>query len=177
MHSFGRSFGLRKSDEDLQSGAEGGFRVPLTGTFLQGDLVEIDAASPGYLKKSADGAPLVPGVRGLVLQYDQLFKTPGVTGPRVYTDRSLSQVINGELAVILTGAGIKAWVRNLAAVTASAGHLGWAAETRCTATGIALADMVKWDGDKYVKTSTAAEAIGQVTGEISATGFAFVLNA
>lgn len=176
MHNLGDSFGFRRSEESLWTGAEGGFKVPASGTFLQGDLVEIDPASPGYLKKSAANAPLIPGFRGLLVQTDQLFVSAGLTRPEIYNTRDLSAVVNDAYAVIATGAGLKVWVKNLLAVT-GAGRRNYAAETRCDVTGIVLGDLVAWDGSKYVETATAANAVGRVTGEITASGFTFVLNA
>lgn len=177
MHNLGDSFGFRRSDESLFSGAEGGFKVPAGATgWKQGDLVTIDPANPGYLKLAAANSPLVPGVTGLLVQYDQLFVTAGLTRDVVHNTRDLSEIVPGAPAVIATGAGLKVWVKNLAAVT-GAGRRNYSTETRCTATGIAVGDKIAWDGSKYVETATAAATIGTVTGEISSAGFTFVLNA
>lgn len=175
MHSLGDSFGFRRSDEDLHSGAEANFKVPTTGTFLQGDVVEIDPANPGYLKKSATDLPLVPGVRGLLVQYGQLFITPGLTRPLVFNTRDLSTVINDAAAVIVTGAGIKVWVKNLTAVTGVAGRRSYAAETRVTLAGLAVGDLVQWDGSKFIEATAPANAVGTVT-KVTSTGVEFTLN-
>lgn len=177
MHNLGDSFGFRRSDESLWSGAEGGFKVPADATdWKQGDLVTIDPANPGYLKLADAGAALVPGVTGLLVQYDQLFVSAGLTRDVVYNTRDLGAIVPGAPAVIATGAGLKVWVKNLAAVTGS-GRRNYPAETRCVATGIALGDSVSWDGAKYVETADTAAVIGTVTGEITSAGFTFVLNA
>lgn len=177
MHNLGDSFGFRRSDESLWSGAEGGFKVPADATdWKQGDLVTIDPANPGYLKLAAAGALLVPGVTGLVVQYDQLFISAGLTRNEVYNTRDLGVIVAGAPAVIATGAGLKVWVKNLAAVTGS-GRRAYPAETRCTATSIAVGDKISWDGAKYVETTDPTKTIGTVTGEITSAGFTFVLNA
>ena len=176
MHNLGDSFGFRRSDETLWSGAEGGFKVPADANWKQGDLVTIDPANPGYLKLAAAGALLVPGVTGLVVQYDQLFISAGLTRNEVYNTRDLGVIVAGAPAVIATGAGLKVWVKNLAAVTAS-GRRAYPAETRCTATSIAVGDKISWDGAKYVETTDPTKTIGTVTGEITSAGFTFVLNA
>jgi hypothetical protein len=177
MHNLGDSFGFRRSDEILWSGAEGGFKTPVGVTLLQGDMVEIDPASPGYLKKSLTNLPLVPGVRGLLVQYDQLFVESGLTRPVIFNTRDLSTTIEDTYAVIATGAGLKVWVKNLAAVTTGA-RRHYSAETRCTVASVAVGDLIGWDGSKFVEvTSPITVAIGTVTGEVTASGFTFTLNA
>lgn len=175
MHNLGDSFGFRRSDEILHSGAEANFKVPVSGAFLQGDLVEIDPASPGYLKKSATDKPLVPGVRGLLVQYGQLRIEPGLTGTVVFNTRDLSKVVNDAPAVIVTGAGIKVWVKNLASVSAP-GRRAYSAETRVTLASLAVGDLVQWDGSKFVEATAPANAIGTVT-KVTSSGAEFTLNA
>jgi hypothetical protein len=175
MHNLGDSFGFRRSDEILHSGAEANFKVPVSGTFLQGDVVEIDPASPGYLKKSATDLPLVPGVRGLLVQYGQLRVSPGLTRSEIFNTRDLSAVINDAPAVIVTGGGIKVWVKNLAAQTGVAGKRNYAAETRVTLSGLAVGDLVQWDGSKFIEATAPANAIGTVT-KVTSSGVEFTLN-
>jgi hypothetical protein len=174
MHNLGDSFGFRRSDEDLHSGAEANFKVPVSGTFLQGDVVEIDPASPGYLKKSATDLPLVPGVRGLLVQYGLLRVSVGLVGQEIFNTRDLSKVFNDAPAVIVTGAGLKVWVKNLAAVT-TAGRRPYSAETRVTLAGLAVGDLVQWDGSKFIEATAPANAIGTVT-KVTSTGAEFTLN-
>lgn len=174
MHNFGDSFGFRRSDEILHSGAEANLKTPTTGTFLQGDLVEIDAANPGYVKRSAANAPLIPGVRGLLVQYGELRNEPGLTGTVVFNTRDLSQVVNDRQMVIVTGAGIKVWVKNLDAVS-TAGRRAYAAETRVTLTAMVVGDLVAWDGTRFARTIDPAAAIGTVT-KVTATGAEFTLK-
>lgn len=181
MHSLGDSFGFRRSDEDLHSGAESNFKVPATQVaeeqvYLQGDLVEIDSASPGYVVRSAADAPLVPGVRGLLVQYGQLLVSAGLTRNTIFQTRDLSEVVLDAPTVIVTGAGIKVWVKNLDAVAAGTGRRTYAAEERCDTASVTLGSLVKWDGNKFVHTTDADKAVGTVT-SVTADGFEFVLNA
>lgn len=174
MHNFGDSFGFRRSDEILHSGAEANLKVPTTGTFLQGEVVELDPANPGYVKRSATDLPLVPGIRGLLVQYGQLRLEPGLVGQVIFNTRDLSRVVNDAATVVVTGAGIKVWVKNLAAVTAGGGRRTYGAETRVTLAGLAIGDWVKWDGTKFVE-GLEANAIGTVT-KVTADGVEFTLN-
>ena len=199
MHNLGDSFGFRRSYEDFWSGAEGGYKLPLDpaggnvlSNLLQGDLVTVDltttTVSPtmnGALKKAPADTVLVPGFTGLVVQYDQLFISAGLTRPVIFQTRDLSQLIPNTYAVIATGAGLKVWVRNLPAVTGP-NRRNYPAETRCALTGesgavAAPGALVAWDGAKYVPTTNEAHAIGTITGEVYTTaggeGFTFVLNA
>jgi hypothetical protein len=175
MHNFGDSFGFRRSDEILHSGAEANLKVPATGTFLQGDVVELDPANPGYVKKSAANAPLVPGIRGLLVQYGELRNEPGLTRNVIHNTRDLSAVVNDAQTVVVTGAGIKVWVKNLAQVTAGSGRRAYAAEDRITLASLVLGDLVAWTGTKFARTTDAAAAIGTVT-KVTATGAEFTLN-
>ena len=65
--NYGNNFGFRRS-ADLE--IEGRQKVPATGTFRQGTLVQIDPAAPGYLKACAAGAVGKGGYIGLLIQED-----------------------------------------------------------------------------------------------------------
>lgn len=182
MRNFGDSFGFRRLTDDFMSGAEGGFKVLTGASLLQGDLVEIDPAHPGYLVKSASGAVLVPGFRGILVQRDEMLD-PKLNRLPVVNTRDLSQIVPERHAIIMTGAGIKVWYKNLAADTRT-GYRNYAAETRLDLTGIVVGSTVGWDGSKYVATRAASQgvtaipAIGTVTlVESDGSGFEFTLNA
>lgn len=157
---YGLCFGFRRSDESMRSGNEGRLKVPATGDYFQGDLVEFDPANPGYLKHSADAAPIEPGFRGLLIQEEGWDTSIYEAAPGDSFTRGT--VRNGRLASIWTGAGLKVWLKNLAAQTRADGRV-IDARTIVTATGTVIGDMLKWDGAKYVETATAAEAVARVT--------------
>lgn len=163
---YGLNFGFRRSDETMRSGNEGRQKVPATGTFLQGDLVELDPANPGFIKKSAAGAPIEPGFRGLLIQeegWDQSIYSapPGDSFTR-------GTVRNGRLCSIWTGAGLKIWLKNTAAQTRADGRV-IAARTAVTAVALAIGDLVEWDGAKFVEATgiddaaKTARAVGRCT--------------
>lgn len=177
MHSFGNSFGFRRSAEFLHSGPQTA-RIPSTlTTLLQGDLVTLDPASGDtatglggyYLKKAAANSPIVPGVTGLLVQYEEFITSDEITRTGILNTRDLSRTRAGQLANIVTGAGIKIWLNNLTADTRT-GYKQYSAETRVTLTGIAVGDTVGWDGSVYVKTTDATRVVGTVTRLLGTTG-------
>lgn len=159
--NYGYNFGFRRSDESMRSGTEGRQRVPAAGSFRIGDLVELDAAAPGFIKKSAAGAPLIPGFRGLLIQEDAW--DVGVHDNQVLLTQDLDVVRNGALCAIWTGAGIKVWLRNTDAVANPGQRARAAREIVAGAADIAVGDYLGWDGDNFVETAVAAERIAIVT--------------
>lgn len=180
MHNFGDSFGFRRSSEYLWSGPESRFRVPVAATaatyWLQGNVVTIDPAAPGYLKIAADNDPIIPGVTGLLIQYDRFITPDGFTTFPDTRTRDLSRVVPGLLANIVTGAGIKVWVKNLDAVVASTTRKGYDAEARVDLTSVDVGDYIGWSGTDFEVKATAATAIGTVT-SVTTTGCEFTLLA
>ena len=150
MSDYGQNFGFRRSDEHLRSGNEGRFRVPKTGVFKQGDLVTIDTANPGYVKKADANANLEPGFTGILIQEEvHLLPSPA--------NKAKDTVVNRNLCSIWTGAGLKIWLRNTA-------------DRTIVAPDLAVGDHVEWDGAKYVKSTDPG--IGRVTA--AAAGYAEV---
>lgn len=180
MHCFGDSFGFRRSSEYLWSGPESRFRIPTTATaatyWLQGNVVTLDPDNAGELKIAADDAPIVPGVTGLLIQYDRFISPDNFTTFPVTRTRDLSQVKPGLLANVVTGAGIKVWVKNLDAVAASATRKGYDAEVRVDLTGLVVGSYIGWSGTDFEVKATAATAIGTVTA-VTSTGCEFTLLA
>lgn len=163
---YGLNFGFRRSDETMRSGNEGRQKVPAAGTFHQGDLVELDPANPGFIKMSAAGAPIEPGFRGLLIQEEGWDASIYEAAPGDSFTRGL--VRNGRLCSIWTGAGLKIWLKNTAAQTRADGRAIEAREV-ITETGLAIGDLVEWDGAKFVEATgaddaaKAARAVGRAT--------------
>jgi hypothetical protein len=157
---YGLSFGFRRSDESMRSGTEGRLKVPAAGTFFQGDLVTFDPANPGFLKKAAANDPILAGYTGLLIQEEGWDASIYEAGPGDSYTRG--RVRNGRLAAIWTGAGIKVWMKNVGASTRADGR-SITERTILTATGLAVGDLLAWDGAKYVETGSADAAVGRVT--------------
>jgi len=157
---YGLNFGFRRSDESVRS-SEGRLRTPATGAvLLQGTLVTIDPANPGFLKVAAANAPVVPGVTGLLVQEE--FDRSIYESDRV-DSFVLGLTKKNRLSVITTGAGTKFWLANTAAQNRADGR-SIAAVTMFSATGIALGDSIGWDGAKYVKADgTTVKPVATVT--------------
>lgn len=157
---YGLNFGFRRSDETMRSGNEGRQKVPATGTFYQGDVVELDPANPGFIKKSAADAPIAVGFRGLLIQEEGW--DAGIYEAAPGDSFTRGRVRNGRLCSIWTGGGLKIWLKNTAGSTRADGRV-IAARTVLTAAGLVIGEFLKWDGSKFVETATEAEAFARVT--------------
>lgn len=158
MATYGRNFGFRRSGGDAAT-REGRYRVPESGDFFQGDLVTIDYANPGYLKKAPAGAAIVPGVTGLLVQefeLDSIYE-PG-RGLSNIDSNFRGKAKNGYLATIWSGPGVKIWLRNTAAKTRPDGHTV-GARTVVNLASVAEGDALEWTGSAWQKKNSGAEAL------------------
>jgi hypothetical protein len=149
MSDYGKNFGFRRSEPAVREGRLG---VPATGDFLQGDIVTYDPAAPGKLKRAAAGAPVVGGFTGLLIQEEGW--DVSVFGAQVHDSNNKGKALNGKPAVLMTGAGLKVWLKN----TAEVNYHGrvFPAVTRVNLTGVAIGDELQWTGSAYAKKSTGA---------------------
>lgn len=167
MNNYGKSFGFRRT---YRYQVESRFRVPADAEWLQGDLVKIDpAASTDLLALAEDGDTLIPGVVGLLIQNERYVTPDDITEGPYVTTRDLSRVKAGQLANIRTGAGVKIWLKNLAADTRS-GHKQYDAETRVTLASIVKGSYLKWDGSVYEVGTDETDSIAVVTKVITGVG-------
>lgn len=144
---YGLNFGFRRSDESMAT-REGRYKTPATGTALRmGTAVEIDGATPGYMKQSAANAAPVTGLRGLLVQEEShIFGVFDVLGHDSY-DLGVAKL--DQLSVIWAGVGTKVWFKNTPAY--SRGARSKPAVTMVDLTGVAVGDSLGWDGAKWVK--------------------------
>lgn len=166
---YGLNFGFRRSDESMAT-REGRFKTPATGNALRiGTVVELDAATPGYLKQSATNPAPVSGLRGLLVQEEShitgLFDMVG------HDSYDLGLAKLDQLSVMWAGVGTKVWFRNTAAYS-RAGRTK-PAVTIVDLTGVAVGDQLAWDGAKYIKTNgtTLTNGLLTVTAVSTATGY------
>lgn len=151
MSNYGLNFGFRRSGGD-SAVREGRFRVPKTGTFRQGEIVTIDPAAPGFVKKAAAGAAIVPGVTGLLIQHDAWQESIYEAGE--VDSHGKGGVRGGNLCTIWAGQGEKIWLKNTAEQPNRWDGRSIPARTVITATGLVIGDDLEWDGDKFVKASS-----------------------
>lgn len=149
MSDYGKNFGFRRSEPSYREGRLG---VPDTGDFLQGDLVTLDPANPGKLKRAAAGDPVVGGYTGLLIQEEGW--DVSTFGAQVVDSNNKGKVLNGKQAVIMTGAGLKIWLRNTDATTYHG--RSFPAVERFVATGVDLGDELEWNGTKYAVKASGA---------------------
>jgi hypothetical protein len=144
---YGRNFGFRRSDESVRT-SEGRFKTPVGSALKLGSAVEIDPASPGYLKQSAANAAPVPGKSGLLVQEEEFIRgTYDVVGFDSY-DKGLA--LPDKLSVITFGSGTKVWYQNTGSETRADGR-SISARTMATLTSVAVGDRLGWDGSKWVE--------------------------
>lgn len=152
MSDYGKNFGFRRSEPSYREGRLG---VPDTGDFRQGDLVTLDPDEPGKLKHAEAGDPVVGGYTGLLIQEEGW--DVSTFGVPVVDSNNKGVVLNGKQAVIMTGAGLKIWLRN----TDEVSYHGrtFPAVERFDDTGVALGGELEWDGEKYVAGGTGAAVL------------------
>jgi hypothetical protein len=145
---YGLNFGFRRSDESMAI-AEGRFKTPAGGSALKlGTAVEIDAATPGYVKTSATATTPVGGIHGLLVQEDShLFDYYA----RDWKDTAdLGLAVKNTLCIIRGGAGTKVWLRNTPETTSGDGTVT-AAVTMFTQGSIAVGEGLTWNGTLWVE--------------------------
>lgn len=151
---YGLNFGFRRSDSQIRL-AEGGYRTPTGTALLQGTAVEIDYATPGYLKVPAANATLRVGESGLLIQEEQQFFS--IYESEIYTSERLGKTKPGVLSVMTSGAGVKVWFKNTAVVNQIDGHT-IPAVTLVNMTGMANGAYLGWNGTQWAVTAVAAQA-------------------
>ena len=160
---YGLNFGFRRSDESMAT-REGRFKTPVAGNpLLQGSAVELDPATPGYLKASAASAPPMTGLRGLLVQEEShilssvFAPTPGLGHDSI----DLGFCKKDQLSVMWAGVGTKVWFKNTVAY--SRGTRSKAAVDIVDLTGVVVGDNLGWNGTKW------AEAAGLPTAWLTVT--------
>lgn len=164
---YGLNFGFRRSGESM-SVREGRFQVPATGAFIQGDLVMVDAANAGLLKKAPSNTGPNTGIVGLLIQedanmFDSIYNRIGPGN--LHDSYDLGRIILGKLAIIWSGAGLKIWLRNTVDATRPDGtDIPAVTKFDFTTHAVVMGDPVGWDGTKFVAISGGVSAVlGTVT--------------
>lgn len=109
--AYTRNFGMRSFENIVRDGR---FRVPATGTPLViGSPVQVDPATPGYLKQAAAAA--VKNYLSGVLIFEHIQYKGVDTQLVTNSDVPFNSVPLGQYAQIVHGPGAKVWFRNTAA--------------------------------------------------------------
>lgn len=170
MSDYGLNFGFLRSDESSRSAAEGRFKTPVGSALLLGTMVEIDPASPGYLKQSAINAAVITGYCGLLLQELEWDRSIYESGADAVDSFMKGVAKPNKLAVITSGPGTKVWFKNTSGVTRADGRV-ISAVTMFTAAGLAVGDNLGWDGSKWVESDgTTIPHVMKITAFDSAKG-------
>jgi hypothetical protein len=149
---YGLNFGFRRSDESMAI-AEGRFKTPVGGSALKhGTAVEIDPATPGYVKASAASTTPVGGFHGLLVQEDSHLFDYYARDWKDSADLGVSK--KNTLCIIRSGAGTKVWFKNTAQTTSGDGTVTGAV-AMFTQGSIAVGDLLTWNGTVWVETASA----------------------
>ncbi len=165
---YGLNFGFRRSDEVVRV-SEGRFKTPASGPALMlGTAVQIDSATPGYLKACATDAPLITGFSGLLVQEEIHFR--GLYELQQIDSFSLGVAKLNRLSVITSGPGVKVWFKNTA-LQARADGRSISAVNIWVTTGVGVGDYLGWNGTAWAKTTTAAAQWMVVTSVNAGNGY------
>lgn len=172
---YGLNFGFRRSDESMAT-REGRFKTPAGGTaLLLGTAVQIDAATPGYLKQCAANPAPFSGLHGLLVQEENhlgdVFSAVPYLGHDSY---DLGTAKKDQLSVMWAGVGTKIWLRNTLAY--SRGNRSKAAVTMVTLAGLAVGEKLGWDGSKWVEADGTTIPIWMAVTSVSSDGCEAVLT-
>lgn len=166
---YGLNFGFRRSDESLRV-SEGRFKTPTgeAGIILLGTCVEINPdetdgpLGSGRLRQAAAGALPRPGICGLLLQEEIMFRS-------LYEFEQVDsfQVNKSKpdaLSVITNGPGVKVWFRNTPQQNRADGRV-IEAVTIVDLTGVSVGTQLGWDGTTWsaVAPADAAQAHMEAT--------------
>lgn len=165
---YGRNFGFRRSDESYRI-SEGRFRTPKTGAvLLQGTCVEIDPASPGYLRVAAANAKPRPGICGMLVQeeFDR-----SIYGAEGFDSYDLNVTKRDRLSVITNGAGVKVWFKNTAAETRADGRAISAVTMVTGVNSLAVGELLGWNGTTWAEQADPDLAHFEVTEVNASTGY------
>ena len=160
---YGLNFGFRRSDESMAT-REGRFKTPAAGNpLLIGTAVEIDPATPGYLKASAAAADAVSGLRGILVQEEShlgsIFQL-GADFNGGHDSLDLGVAKKDQLSVMWAGVGTKVWFKNTPAY--SRGTRSKDAVDIVDLAGVTVGGSLGWDGTKWIG-ATGADAWMTVT--------------
>lgn len=151
---YGLNFGFRRSDESMAT-REGRHKTPKAGNQLrQGIAVELDPATPGYLKVCAADAPPVSGLRGVLVQEESHIGSVFDGSTYGHDSLDLGLCKRDQLSVMWAGVGTKFWFRNTDAY--ARGDRNRDAVEMVTEGGLVVGDQIGWDGAKWVEKAGAA---------------------
>lgn len=170
---YGLNFGFLRSNEGTRW-AEGRFSTPAGSALQLGTVVEIDAATPGYLKQSAAAVGANPGVVGVLVQELANDRSIYESNMEMLDSFQTGVAKADRLSVITGGAGVKIWVKNTTGETRADGRV---VPSVTMHSGLnAVGQAAGWDGAKWVVATAAADTLGTVT-HVDGDRVEIVLNA
>jgi hypothetical protein len=171
---YGLNFGFLRSDETVRW-AEGRFKTPAGSSLLIGSVVEINAASAGYLKQSATSAVPVAGMCGLLVQELEWDRSIYESGMDMLDSFQMGVAKANRLSVLTGGAGVKVWLKNTAGSTRADGRV-ISARTMFSGSPTVGSSMF-WDGAKFAPVATTEPAFIKVVNIVTSSFIEAVLVA
>lgn len=156
---YGLNFGFRRSDESMAI-REGRFKTPVGSALRIGTAVEIDPATPGYLKQSAAATTPLPGVHGLLVQEDSHLRS--IYDAPDWDSFDLGIAKANALSTIWAGAGTKVWYRNTAGATRIDGRV-ISSVAIVVMTAVVVGDALTWNGTAWTRSADGSNAWLRVT--------------
>jgi len=156
---YGLNFGFRRSDESMAI-REGRFKTPVGSALRLGTAVEIDPATPGYLKQSATATDPLPGVHGLLVQEESHLRS--IYNAPEWDSFDLGIAKANQLSVIWAGAGTKVWFRNTAGQTRIDGRV-IPSVAIVVMTSVVVGDALTWNGTAWTRDASAVHPWLRVT--------------
>jgi hypothetical protein len=165
MSNYGKNFGFRWIDDKSatrQSRYRMSATVPGSGHYQVGSLVTLDPAHEGFLAVAGANADLVPGLTGLLISEDEFIRSIYETD--ILDSFSYGQVKPGKQVQLVTGPGVKVWLKNTVEDDRLDGRIIPAVTVLGSLAGRAIGDVLVWDGSKYVPSAAGtAHAVATIT--------------
>lgn len=148
---YGLNFGFRRSDESLRI-AEGRFKTPTgaAGEMLLGTCVEIDPTADegplgsGRLRQAAANAAARPGICGLFLQEEIMFRS--IYEHDMTDSFQIGTSKPDKLSVITNGPGVKVWFQNTPQQNRADGRVVPAVTIVAGVGALTVGTQLGWDG-------------------------------
>lgn len=156
---YGLNFGFRRSAETM-SRHEGRFKTPVGSSLKLGTAVQIDPASPGYLKQSATGQTPIPGIHGILVQEEAHLRS--IYQADEWDSFELGRALPDKLSTIWFGAGTKVWFRNTTGSTRLDGRV-ISSVAMVVMTSIVVGDALTWNGTAWTRDASATNPWMRVT--------------
>jgi hypothetical protein len=153
---YGLNFGFLRSSEEVRW-AEGRFRIPAGAAWMIGTAVEVDPATPGFLKVAAAAAAPVPSYCGILLQELEWERSIYESSVDMMDSFHYGVAKPNRLAIITGGAGVKVWFRNTPGSTRADGRVIGARTIVAGVGALTVGSWLQWNGTQWAAVGAATD--------------------